>query len=123
MTKQNSTGQSQIIQGDVFATPLYSVGTWDMDEQAYTPQVGLSVPSQNVPWRTLLRVVRELRDMGYSCHYRRDILVSCARHCDPMSSNPQARRGRGMGLQRLHPRQETCRLQRRLATALSGMRF
>jgi hypothetical protein len=28
--------------------PLYSIGTWDTEEQAYTPQVGLTVPSQNV---------------------------------------------------------------------------
>lgn len=53
-------------------TPLYSIGTWDTDEQAYTPQAGLSFPSQNVPWRTLLNVVRELKSMGYSCHRYRD---------------------------------------------------
>ncbi len=49
-------------------TPLYTVRTWDMDEQAYTPQVGLSVPSENVPWRTLVTIYRELRSMGYSCY-------------------------------------------------------
>lgn len=27
---------------------LYSVGTWDMDRQAYTPQYGLTVPSFNI---------------------------------------------------------------------------
>jgi hypothetical protein len=52
--------------------PLYSVGTWDMDAQAYTPQDGLTVPCVNVPWRVLLQVLRELRSMGYSCHRRRD---------------------------------------------------
>lgn len=52
--------------------PLYSIRTWDTDLQAYTPQVGLSVPSINVPWRTLLQVMRELRGMGYTAHYRRD---------------------------------------------------
>lgn len=52
--------------------PLYSVGTWDTDLQAYTPQNGLTVPSQNVPWRTLLEVLRQLRRMGYSCHRFRD---------------------------------------------------
>ena len=51
---------------------LYSVCTWDTDEQAFTQQAGLTVPSQNVPWRTLLHVVRELRRMGYTAHYRRD---------------------------------------------------
>ncbi len=50
----------------------YSVGTWDAASQAYTPQVGLTVPSQNVPWITLLRVCRELRNMGYSVHRFRD---------------------------------------------------
>jgi hypothetical protein len=53
-------------------TPLYSIGTWSCDEQAYTPQVGLSVPSQNVPWRGLLAVLRELKTFGYSCHRLRD---------------------------------------------------
>ena len=48
--------------------PLYSVGTWDMDEQAYTPQVGLSVPCINVPFRTLFTIYRELRAMGYNCY-------------------------------------------------------
>lgn len=52
--------------------PLYSIGTWDTHLQAYTPQEGLSFPSQNVPWRTLLNVVRELKNMGYSCHRVRD---------------------------------------------------
>lgn len=37
--------------------PLYSVGTWDTDLQAYTPQDGLTVPSQNVPIGTLRRVL------------------------------------------------------------------
>lgn len=52
--------------------PLYSIGTWDMDLQAYTPQVGLTVPCQNVPLATMRQVVRELRRMGYSCHRRMD---------------------------------------------------
>ena len=52
--------------------PLYTIGTWDMDEQAYTPQVGLTVPCINVPWRTLLQVLRELRQLGYTAHRRRD---------------------------------------------------
>jgi len=51
---------------------LYSVGTWDTEAQAYTPQEGLTVPSQNVNWRGLLAVVRQLKNMGYSCHYVRD---------------------------------------------------
>lgn len=52
--------------------PLYSIGTWDTEEQAYTPQIGLTVPCINVPWRTLLQVLRELKRMGYSCHRLRD---------------------------------------------------
>ena len=52
--------------------PLYSIGTWDTDEQAYTPQVGLSVPSQNVPLSVVKRVLTELREMGYSAHRFRD---------------------------------------------------
>ena len=48
--------------------PLYSVGTWDADLQDYTPQIGLSVPSVNVPLWTLLQIIRELREMGYECH-------------------------------------------------------
>lgn len=54
------------------ATPLYSVGTWDTDKQAYTPQRGLSVPSFNITWRQLLVAMRELREIGYSCHRYRD---------------------------------------------------
>lgn len=48
--------------------PLYSIGTWDTDRQAYTPQEGLTVPCINVPLATMRQVVRELRSMGYSCH-------------------------------------------------------
>ncbi len=50
---------------------LYSVGTWDSDLQAYTPQEGAG-PSVNVPWTRLLSVMRQLRGMGYSAHRRRD---------------------------------------------------
>ncbi len=51
--------------------PLYSVKTWCTDSQAFTPQIGLSVPSQNVSWRGLLAVLRELRDCGYQCGRKR----------------------------------------------------
>lgn len=53
--------------------PLYSVGTWDTDLQAYTPQIGLTVPSQNVNLATLREVLRQLRGMGYDCHRRRGV--------------------------------------------------
>ena len=52
----------------VAADALYSVGTWDTEAQAYTPQAGLSVPSLNIQWRTLLQAMREVRQMGYSAH-------------------------------------------------------
>ena len=51
---------------------LYSVGSWDTDIQAYSPQEGLSVPSFNVPLAVLVKIIRELRTMGYSCHRFRD---------------------------------------------------
>ena len=53
-------------------TPLYSIGTWDPDEQAYTPQIGLTVPSFNITLHQLRRAMRELREMDYSCHRFRD---------------------------------------------------
>lgn len=53
--------------------PLYSVGTWDTDQQAYTPQAGLTVPCVNVGWRTLLEAMRQLRRRhSYSAHRYRD---------------------------------------------------
>ena len=58
---------------------LYSVGTWDTDLQAFTPQAGLTCPSQNVPLFSLLDVLRQLRAMGYTCHRRRD---KNGDHCD-----------------------------------------
>lgn len=52
--------------------PLFSVGTWNVERQAYTPQGGLSVPSFNMTYRQLFTAVRELRRIGYSAHYIRD---------------------------------------------------
>lgn len=46
---------------------LYSVGTWDIEKQDYTPQRGLSVPSFNCTLPQLRQALRELRRMGYSC--------------------------------------------------------
>lgn len=51
-----------------FAKRRYSVGTWDVELQTYTPQVGLSITPINITWRQLLQVMRELRGMGYDCH-------------------------------------------------------
>ena len=53
-------------------TPLYSVGTWDTDKQAYTPQRGLSVPSFNITLAQLRVALKELQGMGYTAHRRRD---------------------------------------------------
>lgn len=52
------------------SSAAYSVGTWDSDEQAYTPQAG--VPSINLTLPELRQSLRALRDRGYSCHRRRD---------------------------------------------------
>lgn len=46
--------------------PLYSVGTWDIDAQAYTPQPGLSVPSLNITLHQLRQALKELRQRGYA---------------------------------------------------------
>lgn len=50
----------------------YSVRTWDTDEQAYTPQEGLSLPWHGLTLWQLKAALRELRRMGYSCHRLRD---------------------------------------------------
>lgn len=52
--------------------PLYSIGTWDTNKQAYTPQKGLSVPSFNITLSQLRIAMKELKSMGYSCHRIRD---------------------------------------------------
>ncbi len=41
--------------------PRYSVGTWDSEAQAYTPQVGVTVPSINITLAQLRQAVRDLR--------------------------------------------------------------
>lgn len=52
------------------STPLYSVGTWDTEAQAFTPQVG--VPAFNLTLAELRQSLRELRRHGYQCHRYRD---------------------------------------------------
>lgn len=49
--------------------PRYSVGTWDTDLQAYTPQIG--VPAFNLSIHELRRSINLLRQCGYSCHRKR----------------------------------------------------
>ena len=48
--------------------PRYSIGTWDAERQAYTPQRGLPVPSFNITLAQLREAFRWLRRHGYSCH-------------------------------------------------------
>ncbi len=63
----------------VKATPTYSVRTWDSDKQAYTPQVGLSLPWRGLSLWRLRQALCELRGMGYSAHRFRD---NDGDHCD-----------------------------------------
>jgi hypothetical protein len=46
----------------------YSVRTWDTDEQAYTPQAGLSLPWRGLTLWQLKVALKELREFGYSAH-------------------------------------------------------
>lgn len=52
--------------------PLYSIGTWDTDLQAYTPQCNQGSPWLNITIGQLKNAMRELRCIGYSCHRYRD---------------------------------------------------
>jgi hypothetical protein len=45
----------------------YNVMTWDPDLHKWTPQIGLTVPSQNVTKTQARVVLAELRLMGYDC--------------------------------------------------------
>lgn len=47
--------------------PLFSVGTWDTDLQAYAPQVGVT-KSLNMTRAELKTAIRELRALGYTAH-------------------------------------------------------
>lgn len=52
------------------STPLYSIGTWDTDLSAFTPQTG--VPAFNLTLPQLRQSMRTLRAIGYTCHRLRD---------------------------------------------------
>ena len=52
--------------------PLYSVGTWCTERQAYSPQKGLAGPSLNITLPQLRQRLRELRKLGYSAHRYRE---------------------------------------------------
>lgn len=54
-------------------TPLYSVGTWDTDLQAFTPHEGLDLPIFNITKWQVKAVLCKLRQFGYSCHRPRDV--------------------------------------------------
>lgn len=47
--------------------PLYSVGTWDCEEQAYTPY-DLTHPAFNITRKQLKEALRRLRSWNYTAH-------------------------------------------------------
>lgn len=51
------------------AEPLYSVGTWDTNKQAYTPQTS---PAFNLTIGQLRAALKGLRSLGYQAHRKRD---------------------------------------------------
>jgi hypothetical protein len=50
--------------------PLYSIGTWDPELIAFTPQDG--VPAFNLTRKQLVESMRLLRNEGYTCHRFRE---------------------------------------------------
>lgn len=48
---------------------LYNVKTYDAESGEFTPQEGLTVPSQGIPIWGVRTVLKELRAMGYPCDY------------------------------------------------------
>lgn len=52
--------------------PLYSIGTWDIEQQAYTPPVGME-NCVNITRSELKKRILALRGMGYSVHRRRGV--------------------------------------------------
>ncbi len=60
----------------------YTVRTWDTDLQAYTPQVGLSLPWRGLTLWQLRRALQELRTMGYTAHRRRHFFCGEWDHSD-----------------------------------------
>ena len=51
---------------------LYSIGTWSIDDQAYTPQSGLK-NCINITMAELRKRIKALRCMGYTAHRRGNI--------------------------------------------------
>jgi hypothetical protein len=52
--------------------PLSSIGTWDMEKQAYTPQAGVE-KSFNLTAGELRAAMKRLRELGYSVHRRGNV--------------------------------------------------
>lgn len=50
----------------------YTVLTWDLELQQFTPQTGMSVPHEGLTIHGLRAALKDLRAMGYSCHRTRD---------------------------------------------------
>lgn len=50
--------------------PLYSIGTWDQELEAFTPQVG--VPAFNLTRSQLRQSMKALKRCGYGCYRLRD---------------------------------------------------
>jgi hypothetical protein len=48
------------------AEPLYSIGTWDTDEQAFRPHP--NCPKLNQTRAELVQSMRVLQQYGYTCH-------------------------------------------------------
>jgi len=46
--------------------PLYSIGTWDVEEQSYLPHPGFRCI--NITRKQLVIVMRQLQQRGYTCH-------------------------------------------------------
>lgn len=52
------------------SAPRYSIGTWDSEQQAYTPQTDDLNRWINVDWQGLLRALRELKNEWGEDPYR-----------------------------------------------------
>lgn len=66
MTRRDAPSNGAGSSDDGNRLNRYSIGTWDTDAQAYTPQVG--VPAFNLTRAQLVLAIRELRDCGYTVH-------------------------------------------------------
>ena len=62
---ESETAKAPIIVEHEMSDPLYSVGTWDSDCQAYTPQIGVA-DSINITLAQLRRALKRLRALGYN---------------------------------------------------------